>query len=301
MACHSPLKAYRRPFGGVTFSQAEGTVPVNLPCGQCMGCRLDHAQQWAIRAVHESMMHEQNQFLTLTYSSEHLPKDLSLNHKHYQDFMKRYRFHLGKSIRFLMCGEYGPTGERPHYHALIFGHEFADKTLWKDGKSKLYRSPTLEKLWPFGFSTIGEVNYKTASYVAGYIRKKQKGKIAKEINPDTGLKAYELYNDDGEIIKRVPEYAQMSRRPGLGHDFYETYGDQIRNHDTVVLNGNQLRVPKYYDRLTEKLSRNVYERNKERRINRAKKHARNNTPERLAAREAYKLAVINKSQKRTEL
>lgn len=266
-----------------------------------MGCRLDHAQQWAIRAVHESMMHEHNQFLTLTYNAENLPADLSLNHRHFQLFMMRYRKDR-PGIRFLMCGEYGPRGDRPHYHALIFGHEFADKTLWRDGKNKLYRSETLEKLWPFGFSTIGEVNYKTAAYVAGYIRKKLKGKAAVNINTETGLKAYELYDDiTGEIIKRAPEYAQMSRRPGLGHDFYEKYGAQIRNHDSVVLDGNQLRVPKYYDRLTEKLSSSVYERNKKLRIDRARKHAKNNTPERLAAREAYKKAVIEKSHKRTQL
>ena len=267
-----------------------------------MGCRLDHAQQWAIRAVHESMMHDHNSFITLTYSAEYLPENLSLNHAHWQKFYKRLRKQLEPqniSPRFLMCGEYGPKGDRPHYHALIFGYDFPDRTLWQDGKSKLYRSPLLEKLWPFGFSTIGEVNYKTASYVAGYIRKKLKGKAANEIN-EQGLKAYELYNETtGEIIKRAPEYAQMSRRPGIGNKFYETYGDQIRNHDNCIIDGSKLRVPKYYDRLTEKLSETVYERNKRRRIQRARRHASNNTPERLAAREAYKQAVINKSHKRT--
>lgn len=265
-----------------------------------MGCRLSHAQEWAIRAMHESMMHDHNSFITLTYSPENLPEDLSLNHEHYQKFYKRLRFELEPiSPRYLMCGEYGSTGDRPHYHALIFGYDFPDKTLWNDGKSKLYRSSLLEKLWPYGFSTIGEVNYKTAQYVAGYIRKKLKGKAAREIN-ENGLKAYEIYNSQtGEIIKRQPEYAQMSRRPGLGATFYEKYGNQIRNHDYVVMDSKRMRVPKYYDRLTERLDQQRLEANKCNRRDNAKRYAKDQTPERLAAREAYKQAVVNKSHKDT--
>jgi len=319
MACHKPLQAYRLPFGGVTFSKNKGTVPLKLPCGQCMGCRLSHGQQWAIRAVHESMMHEENSFLTLTYNADNLPEDLGLHHEHFQVFMKKLRrigpfewkekTRNGKKVRvkvseikYLMCGEYGSQGDRPHYHALIFGYDFPDKYLWTDnGKSKLYRSEMLEELWPLGISSIGEVNYQTASYVAGYIRKKQKGKSAKEINPETGLKAYELYNDDGLIIQRRPEYAQMSRNPGLGQTFYETYGDRIRYMDSVVINGKQLRVPKYYDKLTEREDPALLESIKRYRTNKARRHSRNNTPERLEAREAYAQAVVNKTHKRSTL
>lgn len=268
-----------------------------------MGCRLSHAQQWAIRAMHESMMHEYNSFITLTYSPENLPADLSLDHTHYQKFYKRLRFHLAPeniSPRFLMCGEYGSRGDRPHYHALIFGYDFPDKTLWQDGKSKLYRSKTLELLWPHGFSTIGEVNYKTAQYVAGYIRKKLKGKAA-DTPDENGLKAYELYDQvTGEIIKRAPEYAQMSRRPGIGSTFYEKYGEQIRNHDYCVMDSSRVRVPGYYDKLTERHDSEILATIKRYRQNNARKYAKNNTPERLAAREAFKQTVINKSHKRTQ-
>lgn len=269
-----------------------------------MGCRIDKANEWKIRCIHESMMHEHNAFITLTYAPENKPADLSLDHQHWRQFYFRLYNHLRPASikpRYYMCGEYGKTGENPHYHALIFGFDFPDRYLWRDGPAKLYRSPLLELLWPHGFSTIGEVTPETAGYVAGYIRKKLKGKMANTPN-EKGLKAYELYNDKtGEIIQRKPEYAQMSRRPGIGATFYEKYGNQIRNHDNTVVESRVMRVPKYYDRITEKLFSDTYARNKERRINRARKLARVNTPERLRAKEAFKQAVVNKSHRESTL
>ena len=75
-----------------------------------------------------------------------------------------------------MCGEYGDKLGRPHYHAIIFGVTFVDKKLWSIRRgNNLYRSATLEKLWPYGFSSIGTVNFETAAYVARYVTKKITG------------------------------------------------------------------------------------------------------------------------------
>ena len=76
-----------------------------------------------------------------------------------------------------MCGEYGEKFARAHYHACLFNYDFEDKELWKDKQgTKLYISETLNKLWKKGFSTIGQVTFDSAAYVARYILKKQTGK-----------------------------------------------------------------------------------------------------------------------------
>ena len=125
-------------------------------------------------------MWEENCFITLTYSDEYLPWDGSLNKKHFQDFMKRLRkWEQHKPIRYFHCGEYGEQLQRPHYHALIFNHEFDDRELWTESEGiRTYTSKQLDKLWPWGFSTIGDLNWDTAAYTSRYIMKKMTGEQA---------------------------------------------------------------------------------------------------------------------------
>lgn len=191
MPCYKPLDAWRPDRSAVSKrlmfeynpKYCGQTMPdLQVPCGQCVGCRLERSRQWAIRCMHEAQMHKQNCFITLTYDDKHLPEDHGLHYKHFQDFMKRLRKKYGAGIRFYMCGEYGEQLGRPHFHACIFGMDFADKKLWKTtgSKSKLYRSAELEKLWTFGFSSVGDVNFESAAYVARYIMKKVTGEAATE-------------------------------------------------------------------------------------------------------------------------
>lgn len=93
MACYAPLSAWKKPGGGITFKQSEATGlrPIKLPCGQCLGCRLDYSREWAVRCTHEALLHQENSFITLTYDDEHLPWDRGLRKKHWQDFAKRLR------------------------------------------------------------------------------------------------------------------------------------------------------------------------------------------------------------------
>lgn len=245
-------------------------------------------------------MHDTGSFLTLTYAPEHLPGDLSLNHRHWQLFAKRLRKEIGP-FRFLMCGEYGEKGGRPHYHAIIFGHDFRrDRYVWKENRHghKLYRSPTVEKAWGFGHCSVGEVNLTTIRYVCGYIRKKQKGKATTQISED-GLRPYELYDSKtGEVIPIQPEYAQMSRMPGLGADFYAKYGDQIRAHDTCILDGRELPVPEYYNRLTRRDYPERFAELKDKRYKAAQDNGRT-AQEVLDRKEAFRKNVISKSHKGT--
>jgi hypothetical protein len=266
-----------------------------------MGCRIDHNKTWALRAMHEAKMHALNCFLTLTYDKEHLPADYSLHKPHFQDFMKRLRHRLypGK-VRYFMCGEYGGKLGRPHYHAILFGEDFsASRRLWTvNAGNNLYTDSVLSQAWGHGLAVIGEVNYTTCAYVAGYIRKKTRGLHLEEIDPETGLKPYELQDPKtGEIIQRVPEYADMSRNPGLGRSFYERYGHEIRRDDTVVSAGRVMRVPSYYDGLSAQHDPTRLEVIKQHRRAEAKRIQRSLTPERRRLKEDYLRVVVNQHHK----
>lgn len=248
MSCDYPLTAWKsadpddwKPGGKVrmVFRKDQGFpgTEMQLPCGQCAGCRLDRARGWAIRCVHEASLHDQNCFLTLTYRDSDLPPGATLRPKDMQDFLKRLRKHLEPiKIRFFQCGEYGENTERPHHHCLLFGYNFPDKLLIRSsGENPLYNSVTLDRLWGHGFCSIGELTFDSACYVSRYILKKI-----------TGDKAYDHYRD------RKPEYVTMSRRPGIGREWYTKFADDLYNHDRcVVRDGFLARPPKYYDRLYE--------------------------------------------------
>jgi hypothetical protein len=105
MPCYHPLTAYRSE-GKVVFNSpfvyAKG---FNLPCGQCVGCRLNYSRQWAIRLVHEAQMHEHKSFITLTFNPESLNnRDVpqSLDVRDFQLFMKKLRKkHKNKKTQIL--------------------------------------------------------------------------------------------------------------------------------------------------------------------------------------------------------
>jgi hypothetical protein len=293
MPCYHPLSAYQCADGSIVFyeSKRHDTVKsLSLPCGQCIGCRLERSRQWAIRCMHEAQMHDQNCFITLTYDDAHLPSDRSLHYRDFQLFIKRLRKRYpGRRIRYYMAGEYGENFGRPHWHACIFGLDFDDKKLWKrtSSNSLLYRSKELELLWPFGYSSIGDVTFESAAYVARYIMKKVTGKNAaehyKEIDPDTG-----------EITNRKPEFTKMSLKPGIGYEWYKQYTTDVYPHDYVVVRGKKVKPPKFYDKKYKidnpyEFDELLYIREKS-----AKLRHEDNTLERLAVKEQVAKAKLQK-------
>jgi len=133
----------------VGFRSEIGFKQFVLPCGRCIGCRLERSRQWAVRMMHEASLHQDNCFITLTYDNEHLPKNASLVKRDFQLFMKRLRkAYPAVRIRFFHCGEYGEQYGRPHYHAILFGFDFPDKYfLGKRNQFPVWRSASLERLW----------------------------------------------------------------------------------------------------------------------------------------------------------
>lgn len=283
---------------------------MQLPCGQCIGCRVDRARDWAVRCQHEAKLWPSNLFLTLTYSDQHFPPDGSLNVRTLQAFMKSLRhWHWRKNgarMRFFACGEYSPPnqrdptrGNRPHFHILAFNLNFRDQKIWNNkGSYAVYRSATLEKLWPFGFSTIGRVNFTTANYVAQYTMKKV-----------TGDRADEHYRWPhpltGEIVEVTPEFLVMSRRPGLGSGWYTQFKGDAFPSDHLIVDGRKVSIPRFY---MEKLKAEEYgpfqplvkplsEQLKRSRKAAALKHRSDQTPERLAVREEVLLDRLNRKRR----
>lgn len=232
------------------FTPSDGYVdqPVSVRCGSCIGCRLERARGWAVRCMHEASLHEENSFLTLTYADENLPAFGSLDRKVVPAFVKRLRKSIApKRVRFFYCGEYGDQDERPHYHMLLFGHQFADAKKWKrSGDHYLKRSAELERLWPFGHSWVGDVSYKSAAYVARYVVKKVSGELAdahySRVNADTG-----------EVVALVPEFAGMSLRPGIASAWLADFGREVYSADSVIVEGREAKPPRYYDEQMKKV------------------------------------------------
>lgn len=292
MSCYSPIKAFRTA-SGIAFVERKGNDylgSIELPCGMCIGCRMRRASDWSLRVMHEAQMWSDNCFVTLTYGPGNLPPGSSLEHRDFQLFMKRVRKRTGKPVRFYMCGEYGPVGGRPHYHACLFNVDFrSDRVPAGTGSSGslFYESKELSDLWQLGRCTVQDLVPETASYCARYIMKKVLGVDAKT--------AYDVVDEDGVITRRRPEYAAMSLKPGIGALWFERYGrTDVYPQDFVIQDGVERRPPKYYDKLMKRsLSGAVIDKVQIAREARLAKPNPDNTDERRKVREIVHLAKIS--------
>lgn len=296
MACFHPLTAFRGPTGIVfNVMKSYRDVPsFKVPCGQCVGCRLERSRQWAIRCMHEAATHENNCFITLTYAPEHLPPNGSLHLPDFQRFMKRLRKKYGNGIRFYHCGEYGEKLNRPHYHALLFGHDFPDKKYFTQRNNlPVFTSDSLLKLWPYGIHEIGSVTFESAAYCARYIMKKITGAMASDhysrIDPETG-----------EVFYLSPEYTTMSRRDGIGKAWFNAYHDEVYPSDEVIVNGSPVRPPKYYDSQYELLYPDEFVKLKSKRVKTSRLFSDNNTKDRLSVREKVQLSKLKSLVRKLE-
>lgn len=180
-------------------------------------------------------MHDQNCFLTLTYSPENLPEGGTLVPSHFQKFLKRLRKSIyPRRISYFHCGEYGDDLGRPHYHALIFGYDFPDKKFHKKSKSghSTFSSEILDRLWGLGHCNIGDLNFETAAYTARYCVKKITGDAA-----------------EAHYQGKHPEYATMSTKPAIGKRWLDKYIGQVYRRDRIVVNGVEQLPPRYYDKI----------------------------------------------------
>lgn len=289
MKCYRPIEAFRTPSGVVFQELGRHDIlgRIDLPCGQCIGCRERRASDWALRVMHEASLYEDNCAVTLTYDDEHLPPHASLRHSDYKKFMRRV-IHAHGPVRFFMCGEYGEEKGRPHYHACLFGRGFRDGRVHagkSESGSPFYTHQGLSDLWPLGRATVQDLVRETAGYCARYIMKKQLGETAKT--------AYQKLDiETGELIQLKPPYAAMSLKPGIGARWFEKYGRDVYPHDFVITGGTKKRPPKYYDKLYKRKDAEKHEALNERRVLKARVHHADNTDERLKVQEEVHTARV---------
>lgn len=247
MACYHPLRArlVEDPEGKtLDFKAGWGGKPLSLPCGRCIGCRLERTRQWAVRLMHEAKMHDDTAYITLTLrenppacSECKTPHPAgSLCVKTCQLFMKKLRARVAPvKIRFFLSGEYGEQFGRPHYHGLIFGFGFPDrKPITSRSGHTVYSSKLLGEVWGLGDTELGEITFDSAAYCAGYVTKKINGEKAKE-----------------HYGGKLPEFSIMSRRPGIGRSWFDAYSADVFPSDEIIVRGVKSRPPRYYDNVQE--------------------------------------------------
>lgn len=288
MACYNPRWATPYPFGHPKYGQYKiqpltktkvleyATDPVTgeyleairVPCGECVGCKLDYSREWASRIMMESLMQGgEGLFVTLTYDDDHLPvmindgtkhilrgkgfaanyctKGATLMQKDTQDWLKRlrrnldYHYGISEGVRFYLAGEYGSTTYRPHYHVCLFGVPTED--LNQIGKNKLgqalFESDFISDTWKNGHVCVGKLTFQTAAYTARYCLKKAQGKD----------------NAFFDSLGLNREFVNMSRKPGIGMTYYDAHKDDIYKHDEIILPStskdkpNVVKPPRYFD------------------------------------------------------
>lgn len=232
---------------------------MQLPCGQCIGCRLQRSREWANRMMMELATTEGDScFLTLTYDDKHLvfvdgcdpitgevTRSPTLDLRHLQLFIKSLRKSTGKKIRYFACGEYGDETARPHYHLIVFGYCPDDLQLQARGRKgayNYYSSETIAKLWTFGYNLVADVTWESCAYTARYVVKKLTG-ARSDVYTSLGIK---------------PPFVVMSRRPGLGQEYYMKFKDKFdddnyRLHALDSSRGSvQFARPRYFKKLRDR-------------------------------------------------
>jgi len=260
----------------VQFSEKKDHREIEIPCGQCIGCRINRQQMWAFRCLAEASLSPHNWFLTLTYDDANLPPRGELRHRDWQLFAKRVRRALGP-FRYLMCGEYGEQTKRPHYHALLFGLDLPDVDRFSVRRGyPVFKSATLARLWGRGLHEIGTVTPQSARYCSGY--------VLKDCSAPTWL-------DDttGELMSLKAPYGRMSLRPGLGDAWIRRYYPEVFTHGACYAQDTRYRIPDRFKDLLDTIDPDAYEDLQERAVEKALASP-DNTAARLAVRERCALA-----------
>lgn len=222
-SCYSPM-SIPRPNG------RGSTDRITVPCNKCAACINRSRRAWAFRLAQELKTAETAFFVTLTYATDNLPIDEYCNpcvsKRDCQLFLKRLRRSLpNRKIRYYLVSEYGTSGLRPHYHAIIFNLPNSTNTIDK-----------LNDAWQQGFVHVGSVTTKSINYVTKYVFKKTK--VPQGFTPCFSLK---------------------SSRPGIGADYIAKRGQWHTSNAAyyaIADGGSKISLPRYFrDRIFDRESR----------------------------------------------
>lgn len=203
-----------------------------VPCGKCIACRARQRNQWVIRLEEELKHSSSCIFITLTYDNDHYTLGNKgfpvLSKRDVQLFLKRLRKKLGSNkIRYFICGEYGPTTLRPHYHGLIFNipKEYDIQNLILDS-------------WLLGFVKWDYPTPARINYVAKYC-------LSAVSNSSRNFSQFE-----DNLTKQEKPFMLSSRRPGIGASFLSDakveYHRQSLDASYTWLGGQKTSLPRYY-------------------------------------------------------
>lgn len=269
-------KAYRilTPGSRSTFLESipeylNGSI-MEIPCGSCIGCRLDYSKEWAIRCTLEAKCHLFNYFITLTYDDGHLPhgklgnptivkKDVTDFVHSLRDKLRNDYSHIG--VRYFGCCEYGDKTFRPHAHIIVFNCPIPDLTAdipTEDGSiihkknnlgDQYYYSQIVSDFWSKGMCIIADCNYNTSAYVSRYVLKKQKGESSEVYDRVLGIQA---------------PYVFMSKKPGIGEKYFMDHIDEYIECPYIYIakkDGSLLtsRIPRYFMKLLKKENPAAYQ------------------------------------------
>lgn len=286
-----------------------------IPCGSCVECRIQKAQEWAFRCMMEAKEYEHNVMINLTYDDENLPKGVKIDQetgeidnsytlckKDVQDFLKRLRIYwkrhykhekvvdeetgeiINPGIRYYMGGEYGSD------------KEYID---WKGNKRQATKRPhyhmimfnlPVEDMEFWKMSKCEFSKEKNPIYRSKIIEKLWgKGDVTlNEVNYETccyvaryvmkkvkGKHAQEYY----ELQGLEPEYNAMSTNPGIGYKFFERNKEKIENEETFwqrTKSGiKEVKMPRYFDKLIEAEKPELMKEIKEKRLEKSKQYWKN--------------------------
>lgn len=258
LECNSVLRekySGEKSLGFVARTYQKGITSdfILIPCGKCIGCRMDYSRSWADRMTYHVIGKEDvSWFVTLTYDDDNV-SDLqhSINYDlyalEYDDmtkFIKRLRNKFRDcEIDYFYSGEYGDSTFRPHFHMILYGVDIPDLEFWKsnDNGDPIYISDIFNSLWQKGFVTISKFSWRGAAYAASYVEKKLDGRRL----------------DEYTAVGLTPEKARMSRRPGIAYDYYQEHSLDIWKNNGLsvprdVNSSGKLGIPRYFRKLAEK-------------------------------------------------
>lgn len=173
---------------------ADGTEFACRKCWQCQERRID---DWVGRCIAENKTAVAAHSITLTYgrdeygNEDHM-RSAWLTYSDVQKFFKLLRFD-GYKFRYIVCGEYGSTKGRAHWHLIMFWqgkvppHEL---TVTKRNERRFEN-----KYWPHGFQHWEKPSPASIRYVCKYIQK-----------------------DIGKAERQG--HLSMSKKPPLGFDYF---------------------------------------------------------------------------------
>lgn len=258
--CTNPIKLKKGPYRGYY-----------VPCGKCLECLADKRNEWTFRLQFESYLYTTPPiFITLTYDNNHLHTKKGVNGKDYpvldkrdvQLFLKRLRERLGYKLRYFLCGEYGETTHRPHYHLILFGNH--DK--WFDRNLNDFRTDHFQQLvsntWKNGFVSTSFSRSGALHYCTKYELSASLLEINYLVKPfimcSAGLGANFL---DDVLGHHAFDYSEYQKFVDFEQNHPFDYGDSLSDlldllwhvkplvpQTKVTINGLSLRVPRYYVR-----------------------------------------------------